>query len=83
MRLLCSGHTYLADENQKKLAAMVRHGGVELDVVVPHMWRDMVLGTIYPHINPEARHRSRGHRSPKQNRPRPETVAQYREAESP
>lgn len=57
MRLLYSGHTYLADENQKKLAAMVRHDGIELGVVVPHMWRDMVLETIYPHIDPQAHHR--------------------------
>ena len=57
MRLLYSGHTYLAEENQKKLAAMVQHDGVELGVVVPHIWQDMVLGTIYPHVNPKAHYR--------------------------
>ena len=54
MRLLYSGHTYLVEENQKKMAAMVQHDGVELSVVVPHLWRDMVLQTIYPHIDPDA-----------------------------
>ena len=51
MRVLYASHTYLIGENQKKLAAIVEQSGVELAVVVPHLWKEPVLGTIYPHID--------------------------------
>ena len=57
MRLLYAGHTYLVDENQKKLAAIARRDGIELAVVVPHMWREPLLTTIYPHVDPETSYR--------------------------
>ena len=57
MRLLYAGHTYLVDENQKKLAAIARAEGIDLAVVVPHIWREPVLETIYPHLDPEASYR--------------------------
>jgi glycosyltransferase involved in cell wall biosynthesis len=51
LRVLYASHTYLIGENQKKLAAIVEQSGVELAVVVPHLWKEPVLGTIYPHID--------------------------------
>ncbi len=51
MRVLYASHTYLVGENQKKLAAIVAQSGIELAVVVPHLWKEPVLGTIYPHID--------------------------------
>jgi len=54
LRLLYAGHTYLVDENQKKLAAIARYADIELAVVVPHIWREPILQTIHPHINPQA-----------------------------
>ena len=57
MRLLYAGHTYLINENQKKLAAIARYETIDLGVVVPHMWREPVLETIYPHIDPDTSYR--------------------------
>ena len=54
MRVLYSSHTYLVGENQKKLGSMVAQSDIELAVVVPHLWKEPVLGTIYPHIDKDA-----------------------------
>lgn len=54
MKLLCAGHTYLVDENQKKLAALACEPEVEVAAVVPHMWREPILRKITPHIDPKA-----------------------------
>ena len=54
MRVLYSSHTYLVGENQKKLESIVKQSDIELDVVVPHLWKEPVLGTIYPHIDKDA-----------------------------
>ena len=54
MRVLYSSHTYLVGENQKKLESMVAQSDIELAVVVPHLWKEPVLGTIYPHIDKAA-----------------------------
>jgi len=54
MRLLYIGHTYLVNENQKKLTALAGLPDVEVGVVVPHMWREPVLEQVYPHIDPQA-----------------------------
>ena len=54
VRLLYAGHTYLVNENQKKLAALSRCPGVELAVVVPDSWREPVLERLVPHIDPLA-----------------------------
>ena len=51
MRVLYSSHTYLVGENQKKLGSMVAQSDIELAVVVPHLWKEPVLGTIYPYID--------------------------------
>ncbi len=54
MRLLYASHTYLVNENQKKLAAIAAHPKVEsLHCVVPHLWKEPVLGEVYPYL-PEA-----------------------------
>lgn len=54
MRLLYASHTYLVGENQKKLRAIVAQTDIELAVVVPHLWKEPVLGTVYPHIDVDA-----------------------------
>ncbi len=54
MRVLYSSHTYLVGENQKKLGSMVAQSDIELAVVVPHLWKEPVLGTIYPYIDKDA-----------------------------
>ena len=54
MRVLYSSHTYLVGENQKKLESIVKQSDIKLDVVVPHLWKEPVLGTIYPHIDKDA-----------------------------
>lgn len=51
MRILYVGHTYLIDENQKKLIALSGLPGVELRLVVPHVWPEMVLGRNTPHTD--------------------------------
>ncbi|SVC46242.1 uncharacterized protein METZ01_LOCUS299096, partial [marine metagenome] len=33
---------------------MVAQSDIELAVVVPHLWKEPVLGTIYPHIDKAA-----------------------------
>lgn len=57
LKLLYASHTYLVDENQKKLAAIARDEEIDLAVVVPHMWHDPLLETIHPHIAPETSYR--------------------------
>ncbi len=54
VRLLYVGHTYLVNENQKKLTALAVLPDVEVGVVVPHMWCEPVLERVYPHIDPQA-----------------------------
>lgn len=55
MRLLYSSHTYLVNENQKKLAAIAALPDVAaLKVITPHQWKEPVLGVVPPHIDPQA-----------------------------
>ncbi|MFQ5409318.1 MAG: glycosyltransferase [Anaerolineales bacterium] len=50
MRVLYAGHTYLVNENQKKLAALARLPDVQIKAIVPHLWREPVLKEVRPHI---------------------------------
>ncbi len=50
MRILYISHTYLVAENQKKLSALAELPGVELRLVIPHVWHEPVLEELRPHI---------------------------------
>jgi glycosyltransferase involved in cell wall biosynthesis len=55
MRLLYASHTYLVNENQKKLTAIAALPGVsQLACLTPHLWREPVLGSVYPHQDAQA-----------------------------
>ncbi len=54
MRLLLIGHAYVVAENQKKLHALARQPGVELIVIVPHLWREPVLKELRAHAPADA-----------------------------
>jgi glycosyltransferase involved in cell wall biosynthesis len=50
MRILMVGHTYLVEENQKKLWALAKQPGVQLELVTPHRWPEPLLGSLSPHV---------------------------------
>lgn len=55
MRLFYASHTYLVNENQKKLTAIAALPAVShLACITPHLWREPVLGSVYPHQDPQA-----------------------------
>lgn len=54
MRILFIGHTYVVAENQKKIRALASLPGVELKLVVPHLWREPVLKEIKAHAPTDA-----------------------------
>lgn len=49
-RILLLGHTYLVEENQKKVAALARVPGVDVALVVPRRWRDPLQGELRAHV---------------------------------
>lgn len=55
MKILYASHTYIVGENQKKLTAIAAKGGIELSVVVPHVWKEPILTTIYPFVDKDER----------------------------
>ncbi len=49
MRVLFIGHAYVVAENQKKIRALAAQPGVELRLLIPHLWREPVLKVIPAH----------------------------------
>ncbi len=54
MRILLISHTYVAQENQKKLHALAAMPDVELAVVTPHLWRELILKENVAHVPTDA-----------------------------
>lgn len=50
MKILLIGHAYVAAENQKRVEILARQPGVELQLVIPHVWREPVLKEIAGHL---------------------------------
>jgi glycosyltransferase involved in cell wall biosynthesis len=55
MRILLISHTYVTKENQKKLHALAAMPNVELAVVTPHLWRELILKETVAHVPTDAR----------------------------
>ncbi|MBI5054728.1 MAG: glycosyltransferase family 4 protein [Chloroflexi bacterium] len=55
MRILLISHTYVTKENQKKLHALAAIPDVELAVVTPHLWRELILKETIAHVPTDAR----------------------------
>jgi len=55
MRILLISHTYVTKENQKKLHALAAMPNVELAVVTPPLWRELILKETVAHIPADAR----------------------------
>ncbi len=55
MRILLISHTYVTKENQKKLHALANVPNVELAVVTPHLWRELILKETVAHVPADAR----------------------------
>ena len=54
MRILLISHTYVTKENQKKLHALAAMPDVELAVVTPHLWRELILKETVAHVPADA-----------------------------
>jgi glycosyltransferase involved in cell wall biosynthesis len=54
MKVLYIGHTYLIAENQKKLYALAAQPEIELEIIIPHLWREPLLHESPVHIPQQA-----------------------------
>jgi L-malate glycosyltransferase len=54
MRVLIISHTYVTEENQKRILALAQQPDVEVRLVIPELWREPVLKEITGHIPRQA-----------------------------